>query len=149
MLNREQIKGIIPHREPFLLLSSVSSLEPGKSAQGTYEVDDAGPWFPGHFPGYPVFPGVLQVEALAQLGAVAILSQDSHQGKLALFAGLDKVKFRRQVKPGDNIQLQVEIVRARGNFGIGKGTATVDGLPVMEAELKFALLSEVDSNETK
>ena len=149
MLNREQIKEIIPHREPFLLLSSVSHLEPGKSARGTYEVDGASPWFQGHFPGYPVFPGVLQVEALAQLGAVAILSNPTHRGKLALFAGLDKVKFRRQVRPGEKLELQVEIIRARDSFGVGKGTATVDGQPVVEAELKFALLSEVGSNETK
>ena len=100
MLNREQIKEIIPHRDPFLLLDRVTALEPGKSARGLYHVDPKGLWFAGHFPGYPVFPGVLQVEALAQLGAVAILCQPEQRGKLALFAGLDKVKFRRQVQPG-------------------------------------------------
>jgi len=96
-------------------------------------------WFAGHFPGYPVFPGVLQVEALAQLGAVAILSQPEMKGKLALFAGLDQVKFRRQVRPGETIEMEVEIVRARGSFGVGQGRAKVSGQPVMEAQMKFSL----------
>ncbi|MGI6365050.1 MAG: 3-hydroxyacyl-ACP dehydratase FabZ [Bacillota bacterium] len=139
MLNREQIKEIIPHRDPFLLLDRVTALEPGKSARGLYHVDPKGLWFAGHFPGYPVFPGVLQVEALAQLGAVAILCQPEQRGKLALFAGLDKVKFRRQVQPGEALEMEVEIIRARGNFGLGQGRTWVSGQPVMEAQLKFAL----------
>lgn len=139
MLEQEQIKGIIPHREPFLLLDRVVELDVGKSARGIYHVNPAGPWFAGHFPGYPVFPGVLQVESLAQLGAVAILSQPEMQGKLALFAGLDQVKFRRQVLPGETLELQVEIIRTRGSYGIGQGRASVNGQIAMEAQLKFAL----------
>ena len=139
MLDQSQIKGIIPHREPFLLLDRVMDLEVGKSARGLYYVDPTAIWFMGHFPGFPVFPGVLQVEALAQLGAVAILSQPEMKGKLALFAGLDKVKFRRQVRPGETLEMEVEIVRARASFGVGQGRVTVSGQPVMEAELKFAL----------
>ena len=100
MLDQNQIKGIIPHREPFLLLDRVTQLEPGKTAQGLYYVDPRAMWFAGHFPGYPVFPGVLQVEALAQLGAVAILSQPEMRGKLALFAGLDPSQLWRRPRQG-------------------------------------------------
>lgn len=141
MLNRSQIMEIIPHRDPILLLTRVHELEPGKGAKGAYEVDPEGVWFLGHFPDYPVFPGVLQVEALAQLGAVAILSQPEMKGKLALFAGIDQVKFRRQVLPGETLELEVEIVRARGSFGVGHGRASIAGKPVMEAQLKFALVA--------
>lgn len=140
MLDRSQIMGIIPHREPFLLLDTVTELREGESAWGLYFVDPKGPWFAGHFPGYAVFPGVLQVEALAQLGAVAILSQAKMQGRLALFAGLDKVKFRRQVRPGETLEMGVEIVRARDSFGIGQGWARVAGEAAVEAQLKFALI---------
>src|SRR5690554_1369974 len=139
MLDKTQIQEIIPHREPFLLLDRVVQLDKGKAAKGEYYVDPGGLWFAGHFPGYPVFPGVLQVEALAQLGAVAILCQEEVRGKLALFAGLDQVKFRRQVLPGETLELHVEIVRARGSFGVGQGRATVDGQLALEAQLKFAL----------
>lgn len=139
MLDQSQIKGIIPHREPFLLLDRVTQLEPGKTAQGLYYVDPMALWFAGHFPGYPVFPGVLQVEAVAQLGAVAILSQQDMRGKLALFAGLDQIKFRSQVRPGETLEIQVEIVRTRGSYGVGQGRAYVVGKMVMEAQLKFAL----------
>lgn len=141
MMNKAQIKEILPHREPFLLLTSVAELNPGQSARGTYVVDARAPWFKGHFPGRPVFPGVLQVEALAQLGGVAILSMPENRSKLALFAGLDKVKFRRQVLPGEVMRLQVEIVRARGNYGVGRGSAQVKGQPVLAAELRFALVA--------
>lgn len=147
MLDKAQIKGIIPHREPFLLLDRVLELKEGQSARGLYYVDPSALWFVGHFPGYPVFPGVLQVEALAQLGAVAILSQPEMQGKLALFAGLDAVKFRRQVRPGETLDLQVEIVKARGSYGVGQGTASIGGQTAMEATLKFALTAGGFSNE--
>lgn len=139
MLDQDQIKGIIPHREPFLLLNRVTDLQVGKSAKGLYYVEPTASWFMGHFPGYPVFPGVLQVEALAQLGAVAILSQPEMKGKLALFAGLDQVKFRRQVRPHETLELEVEIIRARGSFGVGQGKASVGGQLALEAQLKFAL----------
>jgi 3-hydroxyacyl-[acyl-carrier-protein] dehydratase len=141
MLDRSQIMAIIPHRDPILLLTRVYELEPGKGAKGAYQVDPEGVWFQGHFPGYPVFPGVLQVEALAQLGAVAILSQPEMKGKLALFAGIDQVKFRRQVLPGETLELEVEIVRVRGSYGVGQGRASIAGQPVMEAQLKFALVA--------
>lgn len=144
-MNQQQIKEIIPHREPFLLLTTVTALNPGQFARGTCHVDPEAPWFRGHFPGYPVFPGVLQVEALAQLGGVAILSKPANRGKLALFAGLDKVKFRRQVLPGQTLELYVEIVRARPSFGLGRGTAALAGQPVLEAELKFALTAGGES----
>lgn len=148
MLTRAEIKEIIPHREPFLLLDEVVALKPGISARGRYHVDPRGPWFAGHFPGRPIFPGVLQVEALAQLGAVAILSQPELKGCLALFAGLDQVKFRRQVRPGDSLDMEAEIVRARGSFGIGRGRAWVAGQVVLEAVLKFALVRGGDGRES-
>ncbi len=140
MLGREEIQQIIPHRPPFLLLDQVLELELGKRARGLYLVDPAGPWFRGHFPGNPIFPGVLQVEALAQLGAVAILSQAEMRGKLALVAGLNNVKFRRLVQPGETLEMEVEIIRSRQSFGVGRGRATVDGQLAVEAELKFALM---------
>ncbi|HSW36264.1 MAG TPA: 3-hydroxyacyl-ACP dehydratase FabZ [Candidatus Limnocylindrales bacterium] len=140
MLDREKIQEIIPHRDPFLLLDKVTELSPGRSASGEYFVDPAASWFRGHFPGHPVFPGVLQIEALAQLGAVAILCQPEMAGKLALFAGLDQVKFRRQVHPGETLILKVEIIRARSNFGIGHGSGSVNSELALEAQFKFALI---------
>ncbi|HOC05805.1 MAG: 3-hydroxyacyl-ACP dehydratase FabZ [Bacillota bacterium] len=139
MLDRKEIKEILPHREPFLLLDQVSELEPGKRARGLYYVDPGASWFAGHFPNYPVFPGVLQIEALAQLGAVAILCQEEMAGKLALFAGLDEVKFRRQVRPGETLELEVEIIKARKSFGLGQGRGAVSGEPAFQGLLKFAL----------
>lgn len=139
MLNRAQIMAVLPHRDPFLLLDAVSHLCPGQSARGHYYVDPKGLWFAGHFPGYPVFPGVLQVEALAQLGAVAVLSLPEMKGKLALFAGLEGVKFRRQVRPGETLELAVEIIRARAGYGLGRGWGSVEGQAALEAQLKFAL----------
>jgi 3-hydroxyacyl-[acyl-carrier-protein] dehydratase len=139
MLDRTQIKEILPHREPFLLLDGVLELEPGKRARGLYFVDPNASWFAGHFPGFPVFPGVLQIESLAQLGAVAILCQPEMAGKLALFAGLDEVKFRRQVRPGETLELEVEIIKARGNYGLGQGQGAVSGELAFQGLLKFAL----------
>ncbi|MTI95086.1 MAG: 3-hydroxyacyl-ACP dehydratase FabZ [Firmicutes bacterium] len=149
MLDRAKIKEIIPHREPFLLLDTVTELKSGHSATGNYYVDPEADWFRGHFPGYPVFPGVLQVESLAQLGAVAILSQPEMAGKLALFAGLESVRFRQQVLPGATLNLTVEIVRARASFGVGQGSASVDGKTVLESSLKFALVAGGNNDENR
>lgn len=142
MLDRQEIKELLPHREPFLLLDGIASLEPGQRATGHYYVDPDGFWFTGHFPGHPIFPGVLQLEALAQLGAVTILCQPRYKGCLPLFAGLDNVKFRRQVRPGDTLELAVEIGRRRGSYGLGQGIATVSGQTACEAQLKFILMKE-------
>lgn len=142
MLTRQEIKEILPHREPFLLVDRVSSLEPGLRATGSYYVDSNGFWFAGHFPGQPIFPGVLQLEALAQLGAVTMLYQPQYKGYLPLFAGLEKVKFRRQVRPGDTLELTVSIIRSKGSYGLGQGLATVAGHTACEAKLKFILMKE-------
>ena len=130
LLNQEQIKEIIPHRDPFLLIDEVLSMEVGQK-------DDF--WFKGHFPEKPVTPGVLMIEMLAQAGAVCILSQPEFKGKIALFAGIDKAKFRRQVVPGDVLDLEVEIINQRGPVGIGKAVASVDGKKAVSCEIKFAV----------
>jgi len=139
MLDRTAIMEIIPHRDPFLLLDSVESLEPGVSATGTLAVTPDAFWVPGHFPDYAVMPGVLIVEALAQAGAVALLSLDENKGKLAFFAGIDKVRFKRQVVPGDTLTLQCAITRTRGPIGFGEATASVDGEVACSGELMFAI----------
>lgn len=139
MLDQEAIKEIIPHRHPFLLLSRVFELEPGVRATGELDVVEDAFWVPGHFPGHPVMPGVLQVEALAQLGAVAMLSLPENRGKLALFAGIDKVRFKRQVVPGDVLRMEVEITRSRGPLGWGEAKAFVGEEPACAGELMFAL----------
>lgn len=139
MLNSMEIQGIIPHRTPFLMVDRILELQPGVRAVGVKNVSGNEPYFSGHFPGNPIMPGVLIVEALAQVGAVAVLSMPEHQGKLALFAGMDKVRFRRPVGPGDQLVLEVELVKLRGNIGKGKGVAKVNGEPVTEVELTFSL----------
>lgn len=139
MIDINEIKNIIPHRYPFLLIDQVVELEEEKRAVGIKNVTFNEPFFQGHFPEYPVMPGVLIVEALAQVGAVAMLKKEENKGKLALFAGIDKCRFKRQVKPGDQLRLEVEILRLRGPVGKGKGTATVNGEIACEAELMFAI----------
>lgn len=139
MLDVNEIKKIIPHRYPFLLIDRVIELQEGVKAVGIKNVSVNEPFFQGHFPQEPVMPGVLQVEALAQLGAVALLSKEEFKGKTAYFAGIDKVKFRQKVVPGDTLRLEVEIVKMRRNMGIGKAVATVDGKKVCEGELMFAI----------
>lgn len=139
MLDIEQIKEIIPHRYPFLLVDRILEVEEGKSAVGIKNVSANEEFFNGHFPDYPVMPGVLIVEALAQVGAVAMLIKEENRGRLAFFAGIDGCRFKKQVKPGDQLRLEVEIVRLRGPIGKGKAVATVDGEVACEAEITFAL----------
>ncbi len=139
MLTIEQIKEIIPHRYPFLLVDRIIEIEEGVRAVGIKNVTANEAYFNGHFPDYPVMPGVLIVEALAQVGAVAMLIKEENRGKLAFFAGIDKCRFKKQVKPGDQLRLQVEITRMKGSIGKGKGVATVDGEIAAEAEITFAI----------
>jgi 3-hydroxyacyl-[acyl-carrier-protein] dehydratase len=140
MLDAVAIQGIIPHRYPFLLVDRIIEIEYGVRAVGIKQVSMGEPFFQGHFPDYPVMPGVLIIEALAQVGAVALLGSDEHRGKIALFAGLDNVRFRRQVKPGDSLRLETEIGRMRRGIGKGSGRATVEGELAAEGELTFALV---------
>lgn len=139
MLNIEQIKEIIPHRYPFLLVDRILEVEEGKRAVGIKNVTANEEFFNGHFPGFPVMPGVLIVEALAQVGAVAMLMKEENKGRLAFFAGIDNCRFKRQVVPGDQLRLEVEMTRVRGTFGKGKAVATVEGELVCEVEIMFGL----------
>ena len=139
MLSVEQIKEILPHRYPFLMVDRILELEKGKRAVGIKNVTANEEFFNGHFPGYPVMPGVLIVEALAQVGAVALLKIKENKGRLAFFAGIDNCRFKKQVTPGDTLRLEVEITRLRGSMGKGKAVATVDGELVCETEILFAL----------
>ncbi|MGM0752995.1 MAG: 3-hydroxyacyl-ACP dehydratase FabZ [Bacillota bacterium] len=139
MLDINQIKEIIPHRYPFLLVDRILEVEEGKKAVGIKNVTANEEFFNGHFPDYPVMPGVLIVEALAQVGAVAMLKVEDNRGRLAFFTGIDKCRFKRQVKPGDQLRLEVEMIRFKGPIGKGKGVATVDGEVACELEMMFAL----------
>ena len=133
LLNQEQIKEIIPHRNPFLLIDEVLSMEVGKKVVARKYIKEDDFWFKGHFPEKPVTPGVLMA------GAVCILSQPEFKGKIALFAGIDKAKFRKQVVPGDVLDLEVEIISQRGPIGIGKAVASVAGKKAVTCEIKFAV----------
>ncbi len=137
-LGPAEIRRLIPHRYPFLLVDRIEELEPGVRAVGTKNVTQNEPFFQGHFPDYPVMPGVLIIEAMAQVGAVGVMAGGEHSDKLALFAGIDGVRFRRQVLPGDVLRMEVEIVRLKGRVGRGKARATVGEGRVCEAELMFA-----------
>lgn len=135
----KEIMDIIPHRYPFLLIDTIEELEPGERALGKKCVSVGEPFFQGHFPGNPVMPGVLIMEALAQVGAVAILSKPEFKGHTAYFAGIDKARFRQKVVPGDVLMLETTIVKAKGPIGVGKAVATVNDKKVAEAELTFAI----------
>lgn len=139
LLDINEIKKIIPHRYPFLLVDFIEEMEPGVKAVGYKNVTANEPYFQGHFPEKPVMPGVLIVEALAQVGAVAVLSLEENKGKLAFFGGIDKAKFRRQVVPGDRLKLETEIIKCKGPMGVGRAIATVDGKTACEAEIKFMI----------
>jgi len=138
LLNREQIKDVIPQREPFLLIDEVIALEPGRKCIARKHLKEDDFWVPGHFPGMPVTPAVMTIEMLAQTGAVAIGTNEEYKGKTALFAKIDKAKFRKQLVPGDVVTLEVELVKLRSNVGVGKARATVDGDLAVTAELTFA-----------
>ncbi len=140
MLNKEQIKKIIPQREPFLMIDEVEEFIPGESATAYKYVDKNEWYFKGHFPGNPIMPGVLITESLAQTGAVAILSMEENKGKNALFGGIDKMKFKKMVVPGDVLKLEVKIIKKKGPVGIGEAIATVNGKIAAKGELTFALV---------
>ena len=137
--NTNQIAAILPHRYPFALVDRIVDGETGKWARGIKCVSVNEPFFQGHFPQYHVMPGVLILEALAQVGAVAILTVPENKGKLALFGGIKNARFRKQVLPGDVLELECTLIRQMGPVGIGKATAKVDGRVACTAELTFAL----------
>ncbi|GAU78210.1 3-hydroxyacyl-ACP dehydratase FabZ [Fusibacter sp. 3D3] len=139
LLNSNQIQEIIPHRYPFLLVDKIVALEEGISAVGIKNVTANEYFFQGHFPQEHVMPGVLIVEALAQVGAVVLLKKAENMGKIAYFAGINNCKFRRKVIPGDTLSLEIEIIKSRANFGVGKAVAKVDGKVACEAELSFMI----------
>lgn len=135
----KEIEKIIPHRHPFLLIDRIVELEAGVRAVGEKNVSFGESFFGGHFPREPVMPGVLIIEALAQTGAVSILSLEENKGKTAYFAGIDKAKFKRKVVPGDKLRLECEIIRKKGPIGVGRAVASVDGEVAASAELTFML----------
>lgn len=139
IMDVNEIMKRIPHRYPFLLVDRVLELDPGKSAVGIKNVSINEPFFQGHFPGNPIMPGVLIVEAMAQLGAVIVLSIPENREKLALFAGIDNMRFRRQVVPGDQLRMEVEILRMRGSIGKGIGRAMVDDQIAAEGTIIFGI----------
>ena len=137
MYTAQEIMEIIPHRYPFLMIDTIEELEPGVKALGKKCVSGNEPYFQGHFPGNPVMPGVLIMEALAQVGAVAILSMPEHKSKIAFFGGIQKCRFKGMVRPGDKLRLETKIIKQRGPYGVGDAVATVDGKVVASAELTF------------
>ncbi|MBD1372174.1 3-hydroxyacyl-ACP dehydratase FabZ [Hazenella sp. IB182357] len=140
-LDIQQIQKVIPHRYPFLLIDRILELDPGKKVIGIKNVTYNEPFFVGHFPDYPVMPGVLIVEALAQAGAVAMLGLKENEGKTGFLTGLDKFRFRDQVKPGDTLFLEVEMVKVKGSIGKGKAVARVENRIVADGEVMFTIIA--------
>ena len=138
-LDINQIKESFPHRHPFLLVDYIEDFEPGQYAVGYKCVTFREDFFKGHFPKEPVMPGVLTVEALAQVGAVAILSMEENKGKIAYFGGIQKCKFKGKIVPGDKVRLETKIIRQKGPVGVGEAVASVDGKKVVTAELTFMI----------
>lgn len=139
MLSYDQIQEIIPHRAPFLLIDRVDELEPGVFAKGVKMVSGNEFYFQGHFPEEKVMPGVLVIEALAQMGAVAILSLEENKGKIAYFGGINSAKFKKKIVPGDALELETRIVKSKGSIGVGEAIARVNGKIAVKAELVFAI----------
>ena len=139
MLGVKEIRDILPHIYPFLMVDRVEEVVEGKSAKGYKNVTINEPFFNGHFPQYPVMPGVLILEALAQMGAVCILSKEEFRGKIGFLVGANKVKWKKQVMPGDKLDLEIEITKLKGSIGVGEGRATVDGKIVCQGEIMFAI----------
>ena len=139
LLTAKEIMEIIPHRQPFMLIDTIEEMEPGIRAVAKKCVSYNEPYFAGHFPQEPVMPGVLIIEALAQTGAVAILSLEENKGKTAYFAAINSAKFKKKVIPGDVLMLETEIIKRKGPIGVGKATAYVDGKVAVQAELTFAI----------
>ncbi len=137
MLGIKEIQEILPHRHPFLLIDCIEEVEPGVGAVGYKSVTYNEPFFAGHFPQEPVMPGVLIIEALAQTGAVAILSKEENKGKIAYFGGINSAKFKKKVVPGDKLRLECRIIKQKGPVGVGQAVATVDGKVAVSAELTF------------
>lgn len=142
VLTAKEILEIIPHRQPFMLVDTVEELEAGVRAVGKKCVSYNEPFFAGHFPSEPIMPGVLIIEALAQVGAIAMLSLPENQGKLAFFGAINSAKFKGQVKPGDVLMLETEIIKVKGPIGVGNAKAYVNGKIVTQAELTFALTEQ-------
>lgn len=140
MLNKEDIEKIIPQRDPFLMIDEVEEFVPGERAIAYKNVDESEWYFKGHFPKNPIMPGVLIVESLAQTGAVAILSLEENKGKNALFGGIDKMKFKKTIVPGDRLKLEVNIIKKKGPIGVGEALATCEGKIVARGELTFAVV---------
>jgi 3-hydroxyacyl-[acyl-carrier-protein] dehydratase len=140
-IDSDALVALLPHRPPFRFVDAVDALEAGASVRGRYRVTGEEPFLAGHFPGNPVFPGVLQLESLAQTGAIAVLADDRYAGKLPLFGGVEKVRFRRLVRPGDDLVTEVELERLSSRGGWGRGRATVEGNVACEGRLFFALAS--------
>lgn len=138
-LDINQIMEIIPHRQPFLLIDKVTDMEPGVSIKGYKNITYNEPYFAGHFPSEPVMPGVLQLEALAQLGAVAVLSIPENKGKTAYYAGVDRARFKQKVVPGDRLDLECEIIKTKGPLGVAAVKASVNGKVACKGEISFMI----------
>lgn len=142
MLNNIQIQSIIPHRYPFLLVDKIIELEEGKKAVGIKSVTINEPFFQGHFPNNPLMPGVLIVEAMAQVGAVAVMTLEENKDKLAVFTGIDKIRFRKQVRPGDTLKMEVELIAMRRGIGKAEAVAYVDGEVACKGTLMFGIIDK-------